>query len=51
MMTDTIGVFCAAVDKKPTKGMKPKQRLRSAAFRELNLQLVSKLSYRGTLLM
>ena len=28
--------------------MKPKQRLRSAAFRELNLQLVSKLSYRDT---
>jgi len=28
--------------------MKPKQRLRSTSFRELNLQLVSKLSYRDT---
>ena len=43
-----IGVFSAVVDKKSTKGMKPKQRLRSTSFRELSLQLVSKLSYRDT---
>ena len=36
------------MDKKSTKGMKPKQRLCSMSFRELNLQLVSKLSYRDT---
>lgn len=36
------------MDKKSTKGLKPKQRLRSTSFRELNLQLVSKLSYRDT---
>jgi hypothetical protein len=43
-----IGVFFVSVDKKSTKGMKPKQRLRSASFRELSLRLVSKLSYRDT---
>ena len=43
-----IGVFSVAVDKKATKGMKPKQRLRSLSFSELNLRLVSQLSYRET---
>lgn len=43
-----IGVFSATVDKKSTKGMKPKQRLRSVSLRELSLRLVSKLSYRDT---
>lgn len=41
-----IGVFSASVDKNSTKGMKPKQRLRSTSFRELCLRLVSELSYR-----
>ena len=36
------------MDKKSIKGLKPKQRLRSTFFRKLNLQLVSKLSYRDT---
>ena len=36
------------MDRKSTKGMKPKQRLRSTSFRELSLRLVSKLSYRDT---
>jgi len=36
------------VDKKAVKGLKPKQRLRSRSFCELNLRLVSKLSYRDT---
>ena len=43
-----IGVFSASVDKKSTKGMKPKQRLRSVSLRELSLRLVSRLSYRDT---
>ena len=43
-----IGVFSVAVDKKATRGMKPKQRLRSLSFSELNLRLVSQLSYRET---
>ena len=43
-----IGVFSASVDKKSTKGMKPKQRLRSMSLRELSLRLVSRLSYRDT---
>lgn len=43
-----IGVFSASVDKNSTKGMKPKQRLRSTSFRELCLRLVSELSYRDT---
>jgi len=34
--------------KKTVKGLKPKQRLRSRSFCELNLRLVSKLSYRDT---
>jgi hypothetical protein len=36
------------VDKKAVKSLKPKQRLRSRSFCELNLRLVSKLSYRET---
>ena len=36
------------MDKKAAKGMKPKQRLRSLSFSELNLRLVSQLSYRET---
>ena len=36
------------MDKKAVKGLKPKQRLRSRSFCELNLRLVSKLSYRKT---
>ena len=36
------------MDKKAIKGLKPKQRLRSRSFCELNLQLISKLSYRET---
>ena len=36
------------MDKKAVKGLKPKQRLRSRSFCELNLRLVSKLSYRDT---
>jgi hypothetical protein len=47
-----VGVFSASVGKEPAKGLKPKQRLRSALFCELNLRLASKLSYRdaaGTL--
>ena len=36
------------MDKKSVGGLKPKQRLRSRSFRELNLRLVSKLSYRDT---
>ena len=36
------------MDKKAVKSLKPKQRLRSRAFCELNLRLVSKLSYRET---
>ena len=43
-----IGVFSVAVDKNAAKGMKPKQRLRSLSFCELNLRLVSQLSYRET---
>lgn len=43
-----IGVFSVVLDKKSTVGMKPKQRLRSLSFCELNLRLVSKLSYRET---
>ena len=41
-----IGVFSAALDKKAVSGLKPKQRLRSRSFCELNLRLVSQLSYR-----
>ncbi len=37
-----------AVGKKAIKGLKPKQRLRSGAYSELSLRLVSKLSYRDT---
>ena len=36
------------MDKKAVKSLKPKQRLRSRSFCELNLRLVSKLSYRET---
>ena len=36
------------MDKKAVKGLKPKQRLRSRSFCELNLQLISRLSYRET---
>ena len=36
------------MDKKAVKGLKPKQRLRSGFFCELNLRLVSELSYRET---
>ena len=36
------------MDKKAVKSLKPKQRLRSSSFCELNLRLVSKLSYRET---
>ena len=36
------------MDKKSAKGMKPKQRLRSASFCELNLRFVTALSYRET---
>ena len=36
------------MDKKAVKGLKPKQRLRSRSFCELNLRLVSKLRYRDT---
>ena len=43
-----IGVFSVAVDKKAAKGMKPKQRLRSVSFSELNLRLATQLSYRET---
>ena len=41
-----MGVFSVALGKKSVKGLKPKQRLRSRSFCELNLRLVSKLSYR-----
>lgn len=43
-----IGVFSVAVGKNAVRGLKPKQRLRSRSFCELNLRLVSKLSYRDT---
>ena len=36
------------MDKKAVKSLRPKQRLRSRSFCELNLRLVSKLSYRET---
>ena len=36
------------MDKNAVKGLKPKQRLRGRSFCELNLRLVSKLSYRDT---
>ena len=36
------------MDKKSAKGLKPKQRLRSRSFSELNLRLVTRLSYRDT---
>ena len=36
------------MDKKAAKGLKPKQRLRSRSYRELNLRLVRRLSYRDT---
>ena len=36
------------MDKKAAGGLKPKQRLRSTSFCELNLRLVSSLSYRET---
>ena len=36
------------MDKKAVKSLKPKQRLRSRSFCELNLRLVSKLGYRET---
>lgn len=36
------------MDKKSANGLKPKQRLRSRSFSELNLRLVTRLSYRDT---
>ena len=36
------------MDKNAVKCLKPKQRLRSRSFCELNLRLVSRLSYRET---
>ena len=43
-----MGVFSVALGKKSVKGLKPKQRLRSQTFVELNLRLVNHLSYRET---
>lgn len=43
-----IGVISASMDKEAILGMKPKERLQSVSYREANLLLVSKLSYRDT---